>query len=466
MKKYLYAIGMIGLLTLCACGKTPETDQSGSVGAEAGSGAQKPDETGQKNDGEATEPQDLVPLVLDANAYCNTQEGYYYITEDTVELRDGTYGSRLMYMDFATQQEVYLCSDAGCSHDDESCSAVLCDDEFVWGSSRVFIWNGSLYILSKESDDDGVESIDYLSGEPQEAKSMPAALYQMDLDGTNRKKVFTFEDGITLEDCILADSDSLYFVSKKLETNVEKSVSVTNSTDRKIIRLTPSESSFETVQSLNFDDGVKWQVMGRYDHSLILQGVIYPDGFEASPNLDDDAWREGYLNSRSVYAVLDLVSGELTQVYQIENRDIHSSANRDGILYISSEEGGRIEKIDLRTGEQSTLAEILQGNIVGTFSDTLICRTWNMADDYTMYFVDTADGTVSHCGLTNKYNGWALDIMGETQNDAVVIYDYDADPNLDGSYEIYQYKFALITKEDLLAGKDNFRPIQMTGKGI
>lgn len=465
MKKYLYVISMVSLFTLCSCGYEPKENQTISDDTAINAGVQKTDDAEQTNDGEAAK-KNMVPLVLDADAHCNTEDGYYYITEDMTELRDGTYGSHLMYMDFATQQEIYLCSDAGCSHDDESCPAVLSEEEFQWGSSRIFMWNGSLWILSKESDDDGVLSVQYMDGEQQAAKSTPAALYRMNPDGTNRKKIFTFEDGVTLEDCIFADSDSIYFVSKKLETNVENAVSVTGSTDRKVIRLSPSDGSLETVQSLNFDDGVKWQVMGCYDHSLILLGVIYPDNFVDSPDLDDDAWREGYLNSQSAYATLDLSSGELTQVCRIENKDTHSSANRDGILYISSEDNGRIERIDLRTKEQSTLAELSQCNIMGTLSDTLVCRSWDMADDYTLYFVNTADGTVSHCGLVNKYNGWALEMMGETENDAIVIYDYDADANPDGSYEVYQYKFALITKSDLYVGTDSFRPIEMTGKGL
>lgn len=466
IKRYFCAVGIAGLLAMCACGSTPNESRTGSGSAATDSDVRASVETESKSGGGASEASGLVPLSMDGTAHCNTEDGYYYITEDTTELRDGTYGSHLMYMDFATQQEIYLCSDTGCSHDDESCPSVLGGDEFQWGSSRIFIWNDNLYILSKENDDDGSVSIQYMGGEQPDAESEPAALYRMNLDGTDRKKIFTFEDGMTLEDCVFADSDSIYFVSKKLETNVERSVSVTDSTDRNVIRFTPADGSLETVQSLDPDDGIKWQVAGCYDRSLVLSGIIYPEGFSDSPDVDDDAWRDAYLDSRTVYATLDLKDGKLTQVYQTENQDMHSCANRDGILYLSSENSGEIEKIDLRTGQQSALAQLPQSNIIGSLSDALICRSWDMTDDYTLYFVDTADGTVSHCGLTNQYNGWALDVMGETRDDAIVIYDYDAEANPDDSYEIYQYKFALIAKPDLYAGTDRFRPIQMTGKGI
>ena len=45
------------------------------------------------------------------------------------------------------------------------------------------------------------------------------------------------------------------------------------------------------------------------------------------------------------------------------------------------------------------------------------------------------------------------------------VYDYDATESGDGSYEIHRYKHALISKDDLFAGKDNYRKIEMVGPG-
>ena len=95
----------------------------------------------------------------------------------------------------------------------------------------------------------------------------------------------------------------------------------------------------------------------------------------------------------------------------------------------------------------------------------LVCRTWDMEENYYLYFVDTESGNVSCCTLTNKYNGWPLELVCETQKDAVVIYDYDAEELSDGAYEIHRYKIALISKIDLYAGNDKFRPIEMIAGG-
>ncbi len=47
----------------------------------------------------------------------------------------------------------------------------------------------------------------------------------------------------------------------------------------------------------------------------------------------------------------------------------------------------------------------------------------------------------------------------------LVVYDYDATKNSDDSYEIHQYKYALIAKEDLFMGNQNYRKINMIGHG-
>ena len=49
--------------------------------------------------------------------------------------------------------------------------------------------------------------------------------------------------------------------------------------------------------------------------------------------------------------------------------------------------------------------------------------------------------------------------------DVLFVYDYDATAGGDGSYEIHQYKHALISKDDLFAGKDSYRKIEMVGPG-
>ena len=42
---------------------------------------------------------------------CSTEDGFYYLTNEMTKLRDGSRGSHLMYMDYASTQEIFLCRD-------------------------------------------------------------------------------------------------------------------------------------------------------------------------------------------------------------------------------------------------------------------------------------------------------------------------------------------------------------------
>lgn len=160
-------------------------------------------------------------------ANCYTKDGYYYLTKDATELEDGTWGTHLMYMDFATKQEVYLCSNAGCKHNTADCPSVFLMNEFPLYASGIFVYGDKLYVLSKESDNEGSVTQDLVVSSDDaavETEAAKAVLYEMNLDGTNRQKVFTFDAGLTVEDVVLGDESGLYFVTKKLSIRWEKGI--------------------------------------------------------------------------------------------------------------------------------------------------------------------------------------------------------------------------------------------------
>lgn len=112
---------------------------------------------------------------------------------------DGSYGSRLMYMDYASCQEVYLCSSPGCNHDTLDCTAVLPQDEFPPYNAKLFLYQDSLYILSRQHDPSG-NSATVVFGSDNESFFVSssemdtlAVLYRMNPDGTGRQKVYTFD---------------------------------------------------------------------------------------------------------------------------------------------------------------------------------------------------------------------------------------------------------------------------------
>lgn len=468
-KKLIYLIGgFTGLLlicSLCACG---------------GKNAENAEQTqalapGQDDRAQASFPQDIANADNSLRFLCNpkldsacsTAEGYYYLTEETVELKNGDYGSHLMYMDYAACREIYLCSTAGCSHDSPDCPAVFLYDDFPPMSTRLFIYRDSLYILSRKYDNDGSMGTYFSFGDdsPLLPEDKPAVLYQARLDGTNRCKVYTFDSALTLEDTVLGDADGIYVIAKKLSMDNVDQLTYITSSERKLLFLEPDSGDMQEICSLNFADDITRQIAGCTGDALILSGTDYGRTLSRQEYWDDTLYRELYENSSTVYELLNPKTGMLREFCRVPNTKEHSCQFIGDHMYLSFSDSGDIQDIDIHTGSQEILCSLPQNLIMDVIGDTLCCRTWNLSGDFTWYFVDTATGAVSHSTLVNQCNGWDLDFRAVSLPDVLTVYDYDATAYNDGSYEIRQYRYALISMADLLAGNKNYRPISMIGKG-
>lgn len=164
-------------------------------------------------------------------------------------------------------------------------------------------------------------------------------------------------------------------------------------------------------------------------------------------------------------ATLDLNTKTLDEKYRMDNATLHSIAVMDGTLYVSNSETGEIKTINLTTKEEKVLCTLAQNYIMNTFDHVLCCDTWNDENDRTYYFVNTDTGEVQHSSLVNQALGWNLEFKAEVGSQILVIYDYEYTPLGDNSYDITQYKYALIDKSDLYAGNAKYEPILMVGKG-
>lgn len=409
-------------------------------------------------------------LQLLSNRYgesaCNTEDGYYYLTTEVTRLRDENYGVHLMYMDFAAGREIYLCSTAGCNHDSLDCPAVFSYDDFPLYSTILFTFGDHLYILSREYDDDGSVSlgVDPLNEDGSSVESQPAVLYRAELDGTRREKIFTFDAGLTLEDKVVGNDEGIYVVTKKLSADKEGDQTYTTSSERKLMFLDLNSLALSEVCSMDFGDHISWQIVGCCQDDFLLCGTDFGREITRDETWDDDVYRELYKNSFEVYALLSQNGGEPREIARQSNQNYSSAKLLGNNLYLSSEENQNIEALDIRTGEKRTLCTLPQNLIMDTLGDTLCCMDWDLTDS-TWYFVDTRTGTVTQTPLVILRNGWSLEFRGETETDVLFVYDYDATDHQDGSYEIHQYKHALISKDDLFAGKENYRKIEMIGPG-
>ena len=472
MKKsvVLFMIAVLVCSSLCACGDQASGSQAGTSGGQA-SGSQAVGgqaETFGGNDNASSGSGDLQLL---SNRYgesaCNTENGYYYLTTETEKLQDGSYGTHLMYMDFAAGREIYLCSTAGCKHDSLDCPAVLSYDDFPTYSTIPFVFGDRLYMLSREYDNDGSVSqgMVNIDGDESSVESRPSVLYCAGLDGTSREKIFTFDAGLTLEEKVVGNDKGIYVITKKLSADQDGNQTYTTSSERKLMFLDLGSLSLSEVCSMDFGDHISWKIIGCCQNDFLLCGDDFGREITRDEIWNDNVNKELYKNSSKVYALLSRDGGGPKEIARQSNQYENSARLLGDKLYLSSEENQNIEVLDIQTGEKKTLCTLPQNLIMDTLGDILCCRGWDLAGDPAWYFVDTETGAVTKTPLVIPCNGWSIEFRGETKTDVLFVYDYDATESGDGSYEIHQYKHALISKDDLFAGKDNYRKIEMVGPG-
>lgn len=399
--------------------------------------------------------------------YCSTEDGFYYLTEEASQLADGSYAPHLMYMDYATCQEVYLCSDSSCQHDTEDCTSVLAGAS---SDGRIFIWNGCLYFLNRSPDTSGSTIVNILgdSGSAN-AEADQAELYRMDLDGSGRELIYRFDADATVEDVALGSSSGLYFVTKKLGASESDSGTYITTSDRQLICLNPNSGEAKSVCSLDFGDGLNWEIIGSSDDKVILKAYQYPDGIteKEAAALDENSYLDLLKDSQIIYASLELSTGEKTQVHALADAGNSSAeAVLDGYLYASDASSQDIVKIDLATGEKSTLCSLENNYLYGTLGNYLCCTSHDLTADYGYDLINVETGEITHCSLTNQALGWRLDLMAVAKDQALVVYDYEYTPLGESAYEITRYQYGLISMDDLLHSVPNYTPIQMVSKGI
>lgn len=461
-KLFIFILTMVISCSLCSCGsgEASGTDVAKKSSAETASQAGAVKKAGGK--GELT-----FCCSPYSDSACYTEDGYYYLCNDETKLKGGDWGRHLMYMDYATCQEIYLCSTAGCQHDTLDCPAVFSSEDFPISTTKLFTFRDHLYILNRECDQDGSITMEMTvdSSGSNMAESRPAVLYRAELDGTNRKKVFSFDAEFTLEDRIIQDENGIYVVTKKNKQEKEGNKSYYVSSERRLMFLDLTSMELTEVCPMTFDDDMKWEIDGCYGDSLILSGIDYGRKLTREEEEDEDTYTDIYRKSKKVFSVLDLKSGKRREFYRQRNKEDYSYQFIGGVMYISTSDSKDIMALDIKTGKKKLICSLANNQIMYHVGEMLWCLGWDLTKDNMYYFVNTKTGKVSHSPLVNKNNGWSLEIRAYNDSDVLVVYDYDATKNADDSYEIHRYKCALISKKDLYAGQEKYRKIKMIGSG-
>lgn len=410
------------------------------------------------------------------SSVCYTENGYYHMGP----YLENEY-NHLLYLDYATQQEVVVCSDSSCKHDTVNCASVFFD-EYVF-ENHLFVFQDYLYCLCTDYDQDGTMSSGggFLSDElkeindEREAKRR-ASLYRMNLDGTEREKLWQSDAGYVAETEVFGDGTGFWFVTKQpsAEVHEETGAVYNHCKNRAFIRYDINERKITDRIPLEDYNNIALNVDGCTGSKFYLIGMAYPNGTSIMDNMDilapgmemgsihPDYW-DFNDKCECVYFTLDVKTKELKEITRYKIADMNYGAEcRGGKIYFERPDDSCFT-YNIETGETAEL-NIPEGyRLDGFFADKLVLSHYpGDHNDTARYFADPDGSNITRSELLTN-DGADIDLITVVGDDALVITGHGGIPSErnPGAYTCWTALYALISLDDLYNGRANYKPFDM-----
>ena len=369
-----------------------------------------------------------------------TDQGRYDVYIWLFNLFDGEspwiHTGNITYLDVESLQKVFLCNTPGCEHNNEDCTAYI-----SFSNSAVMFTNktkSKLYCMSTGAK----------NGEVFTANDV-GKIYEMDLDGTNRKELIGLKanQSFASADPIFSDEEFIYLAV--IETNTNKSEST-----KKLFRISIVDGSITEV--------------GTYPVNCVVLQILSPRKVVVRKS-------ESYMGS---IVKIDLVSKE-EEVLYTEPTGSEKIAGEDLVYFETSvlrlfEKDGSLTlgTYNYLSKEQNeiTICAYQEGScylISKCFDDKVIIDCSANEEKHSYLSVDLVNGDVSKNVLTFDYQGVnrVVNIICELNSDYLVaanitkavktIVDNKGVPH--EVVEDHEIIYAMISKDDYWSGIANYR---------
>ncbi|MDE7400245.1 MAG: hypothetical protein K2N06_12065 [Oscillospiraceae bacterium] len=421
-------------------------------------------------------PGSLISGLGCRSSVCYTENGYYHMGP----YRENDY-NHLLYLDFATQQEVVVCSDSSCKHDTVNCASVFFD-EYVF-DNHLFVFQDYLYCLTTDYDQDGTMSSGgvFISDEVKEVNDereakRRASLYQMNLDGTERQRLWQSDAGDIAESEVFCDGTGFWFVTKTPSSVVHDETGAVyyHCKNRAFIRYDINERKITDRIPLEDYGNISLNVDGCTGSKFYLLGKAYPNGTSIMDNMDilapseevgstNPGWWDFNDKCECVYFTLDVKTKELKEITRYKIADVDYGAEcRGGKIYFRRPNDSCFT-YTIETGETAEL-NIPEGfRFEGFFADKLVLSHYfRNHDDRARYFADLDGSNITRSELLTN-DGMDIELITVVGDNALVITGYDGIPSetSPGAFSCWTPLYALISLDDLFNGRANYKPFNM-----
>lgn len=456
-KNILGVILVVLSLFLCAC--TSSLDKEGSV--------------------------TNVQMLTDTDGFMNinytsTQEGLYEL-----ERQGENNYVNILYTDYETATQQYLCADPACTHNTDSCTSYIANAGELTG---LFCWDNHLYIYNKPKD------------------AFPS-LIQADMNGANHTPFITFTAQTAPKDAIIGGEGCWYYLNDQILEDTSRLTS--------LLRFDLSTKTCQTLMEFPATSDGNYFLIGAFQGKLIIK----------RNSLSGDEKTEIYAYDLAQNKLSTLLTNpnniicrviENTLIYWKEGaaeiRGLDLTNNTDKPLYTASilGEGTSLQvagvsseylfvlarrEIPMSQVDWDTLSpEVIQGlesylnenraeleeTLGHTIENIPIQEVYREMDEFSLksggYGMNLNDqkflaiSPQSEAQELTLYGGtensMPVTVLGENSSEFYVYFDYEYVPivvyDAEGvpyDSEVLRKKTAMISKEDYFAGNPNYREI-------
>ena len=391
-------------------------------------------------------------IIKDAQDGDGNEEGYYYIKNEN-EL------NLLCYYDYQSKQEIYVCHQVECQHQDETCQAV---QEGLSFSADVVVYQDHLYIF----DLIGGTTVDLFN---ERSHSEPQII-QLDLDGQNRKVLYELEEGYEFESSHCAFDNQYLYVSVRHD----QGYTMDDGTNLFVAdKETLKRIDLQTGESEDVLNTLDMTLMGVQGRQMIFEKFCYSE--DPYPYLKEKNFKKFdqiTMNAKIGYCVVDIDTKESQNISSdVENFGEYC----DGMIYYTQEHS--LYGLDLKTQKVitlQTLPEVQDSSdyyISYVIDHHLIIEQYDANQEAVVkmysFNIDTKELRTLHQFTRDPQE--VVQIINQTSDHLLVQYDREGHEEKTWAgtmqYEVDKIYVGLISKEDFLNDQNHYQNIQLLGDG-
>ncbi|MEG0650182.1 MAG: hypothetical protein RR764_10140 [Oscillospiraceae bacterium] len=384
----------------------------------------------------STVPIGDLSLINPMNGYGTTSDvGYYYI----VTRSDGS--KNIKYLDYATQQDVYLCSSPNCKHEDESCTAWL---ENCGSYVTPMPVQNKLYLIYSGAGDANFE---------KHGTNSFSRIEVCDVNGQNRNVLFKMETASEWSG-LMTDGYSLFALQDSVTNNNGKV-----STNKSLVQVSLQEGTHKVLHEL---DGLACFIMSANAQQIYIKSIFPKQENAVNSNEIVFKVQEYDLNKNILEDVMEF--DPLKSFVQIDN-GFRYVVNAETLSVTKSGINGENEVV-ITPCYDNTKDKITGISIQGLVDGMLIINdirnsnTDNGHDATTLVNVDTGLSckypiTYEMQGFSSRQNSLICATLPQQYLIETKMSQIEA--KVDGfDLMVNIPNYALIAKSDFMASKENF----------